>query len=66
MRIKPSHFPKIRELRLSFFSLIDRTTQYFLAGASRNSGGYKDELSLDRAWFGSSNIPTPGGLCEVC
>ena len=50
---------------LTSTSLIDRTTQYFLAGACRQRKEHMDDLSLDRAWFGHNNIPTPGGLCEV-
>jgi hypothetical protein len=50
---------------LTSSSLIDRTTQYFLAGATRQGKEHTDDLSLDRSWFGRSNIPTPGGLCEV-
>lgn len=53
-------------LLLNSISLIDRTTQYFLAGACRHSTESTNVLSLDRAWLGCSNIPTPGGLCEVC
>jgi hypothetical protein len=50
---------------LTIISLVDRTTQYFLAGAIRRNLGTNDELSIERAWFGYESIPTPGGLCEV-
>jgi hypothetical protein len=50
---------------LTSTSLIDRTTQYFLAGATRQGKEHVDDPSLDRAWFGCNNIPTPGGPCEV-
>ncbi len=50
---------------LTWISLIDRTTQYFLAGAARQGKARADDLSLDHSWFGCSNVPTPGGLCEV-
>ncbi|KAH7417618.1 M3EW, histidine kinase-group I protein [Cadophora sp. MPI-SDFR-AT-0126] len=44
-------------------SLIDRGTQYFLAGCIRSSGGDNRVMNIEE-WFGCSMVPVPGGLCE--
>jgi hypothetical protein len=49
-------------LRSTTCSLIDKTTQYFVAGVEK---GDSEEVTLDGMWFGCSNVSTPGGLCEV-
>ncbi|KAG9236744.1 M3EW, histidine kinase-group I protein [Amylocarpus encephaloides] len=46
-------------------SLVDKGTQYFLAGACRRPDDDDDETLIDDStWFGCSTVPTPGGLCE--
>lgn len=55
----------ILEADPDFTSLIDRGTQYFLAGACRTSSQTVD-ITYDGQWFGCNTVPTPGGLCEVC
>ncbi|CAG8982727.1 hypothetical protein HYALB_00001008 [Hymenoscyphus albidus] len=47
-------------------SLVDRGTQYFLAGSCRNAAinDDDDDVVQDSKWFGCSTVPTPGGLCE--
>ncbi|KAF8854647.1 hypothetical protein BDZ45DRAFT_656420 [Acephala macrosclerotiorum] len=49
-------------------SLVDRGTQYFLAGALRVGSEQHDTSDVDvlttGKWFGCSTVPTPGGLCE--
>ncbi|KAH7360859.1 M3EW, histidine kinase-group I protein [Rhexocercosporidium sp. MPI-PUGE-AT-0058] len=44
-------------------SLIDRGTQYFLAGCIRPSG-QDDCVMTTEEWFSCSTVPVPGGLCE--
>jgi hypothetical protein len=47
-------------------SLVDRGTQYFLAGAVRTGQVDSDEEVITTGeWFGCQTVPTPGGLCEV-
>ncbi|KAE9378835.1 hypothetical protein N431DRAFT_148177 [Stipitochalara longipes BDJ] len=46
-------------------SLVDRGTQYFLAGAVRTGQVDTDEEVITTGeWFGCQTVPTPGGLCE--
>ncbi len=61
-----NHHSSLIGISLNLTSLIDRTTQYFLAGATRLGEGEIDDIALSREWFGCSTVPTPGGLCEVC
>ncbi|EDN97608.1 hypothetical protein SS1G_12461 [Sclerotinia sclerotiorum 1980 UF-70] len=44
-------------------SIIDGSTQYFIAGARRDKSSPDDDIVND-AWFGCFQVPTPGGLCE--
>ncbi|KFY25471.1 hypothetical protein V493_04610 [Pseudogymnoascus sp. VKM F-4281 (FW-2241)] len=44
-------------------SLIDNTTEYFVAGVSRPDNN-SHEITTSNDWFGCSTIETPGGLCE--
>jgi hypothetical protein len=46
-------------------TLIDSTTQYFVAGVVRRDSAI-NEITIDHNWFGCSTVQTPGGLCEVC
>ncbi|PMD36870.1 hypothetical protein L207DRAFT_90676 [Hyaloscypha variabilis F] len=46
-------------------SLVDRGTQYFIAGAVRTGQVDTDEEVITTGeWFGCQTVPTPGGLCE--
>ncbi|TVY67501.1 Hybrid signal transduction protein dokA, partial [Lachnellula suecica] len=45
-------------------SLINKSSQYFLAGARRTEEEANEDVSTDTNWFGCSSVPTPGGLCE--
>ncbi|KFY34081.1 hypothetical protein V494_07075 [Pseudogymnoascus sp. VKM F-4513 (FW-928)] len=44
-------------------SLIDNTTEYFVAGVTRPSSS-SNEITTSNDWFGCCTIETPGGLCE--
>ncbi|KFY88457.1 hypothetical protein V500_06345 [Pseudogymnoascus sp. VKM F-4518 (FW-2643)] len=44
-------------------SLIDNTTEYFVAGVSRSDNS-SNEITISNDWFGCNTIETPGGLCE--
>lgn len=46
-------------------SLIDRQTQYFLAGSAREESDSEFEVKSDGKWFGCGTVGTSGGLCEV-
>lgn len=46
-------------------SLIDRGTQYFLAGVTRSSVNNVEEVtSTGQQWYGCASVPASGGLCE--
>ncbi|ESZ95938.1 M3EW, histidine kinase-group I protein [Sclerotinia borealis F-4128] len=47
----------------SMISIIDGSTQYFIAGARRDRSSTEDEIVND-SWFGCFQVPSPGGLCE--
>jgi hypothetical protein len=48
-------------------SLVDHTTQYFLAGVCRKENTADPiDVRTDHRWFGCSTVETPAGLCEVC
>ncbi|KAF7877649.1 hypothetical protein EAF04_001320 [Stromatinia cepivora] len=47
----------------SMISIIDGSTQYFIAGARRDKSSPDDDIVND-SWFGCFQVPTPGGLCE--
>jgi hypothetical protein len=57
---------KRTESLLTLDSVIDRETQYFIAGAIRDGTVEDSSVFYDGTWFGSDTAPTPGGLCEVC
>ena len=46
-------------------SLIDNTTEYFVARVVR-SDNTSEEIITCNDWFGLPTIEPPGGLCEVC
>jgi len=46
--------------------LIDRTMQYFLAGAIREGTSENEYVVNTATWFGCTSVLTPGGLCEAC
>ncbi|TGO51750.1 hypothetical protein BCON_0155g00340 [Botryotinia convoluta] len=47
----------------SMISIIDGSTQYFIAGARRDKSLPVEDIVND-SWFGCFQVPTPGGLCE--
>ncbi|QSZ34752.1 hypothetical protein DSL72_007610 [Monilinia vaccinii-corymbosi] len=47
----------------SMISIIDGSTQYFIAGARRDKSSPEDEIVND-SWFGCFQVPSQGGLCE--
>ncbi|KAF7901974.1 uncharacterized protein EAF01_007272 [Botrytis porri] len=47
----------------SMISIIDGSTQYFIAGARRDKSLPEEDIVND-SWFGCFQVPTPGGLCE--
>ncbi|KAG4027518.1 hypothetical protein MFRU_029g00420 [Monilinia fructicola] len=47
----------------SMISIIDGTTQYFIAGARRDKSSPEDDIVND-SWFGCFQVPSQGGLCE--
>lgn len=44
-------------------SLVDGTTQYFLAGVTREHA-FSPDVRIEYNWYGCSSVETPGGLCE--
>jgi hypothetical protein len=46
-------------------SMIDRQTQYFLAGSTRTGAEVDLEIVFEGDWFGCKTVGTPHGLCEV-
>ncbi|KAB8297341.1 hypothetical protein EYC80_002688 [Monilinia laxa] len=47
----------------SMISIIDGSTQYFIAGARRDKSSPEDDIVND-SWFGCFQVPSQGGLCE--
>lgn len=64
IRYGKARFRPSTSIRLTCNSIIDGTTQYFIAGARRDKSSPEDDIVND-SWFGCFQVPSQGGLCEV-